>query len=200
MDNNDHISSYLVKLGLAYPPQHLKQVEDSIHPEKSIYKKIESRSIEYGQGVVARETIKKGELIASFCGEKKEFNAYPFFEKAYLLPYSDRLWLNPVGTLRYVNHSCNPNMELKNKTDLYALRDIAIDEALSFRYDTVVVEPQMDEAGFIEEARWDPAFTFVCLCGSPNCLKIIDRNRKYVAGAVKVGSKLKRQDARLASA
>ena len=62
--------------------------------------------------------------------------------------------------LSFVNHSCDPNCDIKMVT-LYAKRDIAIGEEITIDYDTVQ---------FFR--RVTPPFT--CLCKSPNCRGQVD--------------------------
>lgn len=72
----------------------------------------------------------------------------------------DDLYFDPVPPSRMVNHSCNPNsalyMEtLNDRVQIYALRDIATDEQITFDYSTCM------DGG--------ETWTLECCCGEPNC-------------------------------
>lgn len=169
----------LVDLGLVYKPGYMEGVANAVKPDEYLFKKLAAKSNEYGKGVEAREAIKEGELLLRFRGEIKTFEEFPFCEKSYLIPVGNFLWINPVGVPRYVNHSCDPNCEIRNKVDLYAIRAIKAGEELSFRYDVVSGDIASSPASFIDECRWDHAFTFTCLCGAPACVGVVDRNRIF---------------------
>lgn len=55
------------------------------------------------------------------------------------------------------NHSCNPNAGIKNRADLFALRDISKGEEIVYDY-SMVTPPTI----------WEMA----CKCGNSNCRKI----------------------------
>jgi hypothetical protein len=55
---------------------------------------------------------------------------------------------------RYVNHSCNPNCGIKDKTTLVAMKKIEENEEITFDY------------AMTEQKLQNP---FQCLCGSDNC-------------------------------
>ncbi|MBD2774231.1 SET domain-containing protein-lysine N-methyltransferase [Iningainema tapete] len=62
-------------------------------------------------------------------------------------------------TLRHLNHSCSPNIIIDTVAfECRALRDIEPYEELSF---------------FYPSTEWDMNRPFVCLCGSPQCIRII---------------------------
>lgn len=166
----------LVELGLMYEPGHMKTVTQSVKPEKYLFKKILSKANEYGRAAVAQERIEAGDLVLRFRGEIKTFDEYPFAEKPYLIPVGNFLWINPVGTPRYINHSCEPNCEIRNKIELYAIRSIEPGEEISFSYNVITEDSTSSSASFFEECRWDHAFTFLCLCGSRSCVGVVDKN------------------------
>eukprot|EP00835_Amoeboradix_gromovi_P002397 NODE_135_length_18075_cov_0.518413.p11 type:complete len:149 gc:universal NODE_135_length_18075_cov_0.518413:14330-14776(+) len=62
-----------------------------------------------------------------------------------------------LDELVYLNHSCNPNVYFKNDL-LYALRDIAIGEELTF---------------FYPSTEWEMREPFDCQCESLNCIKTV---------------------------
>ncbi len=169
----------LVDLGLMYKPGHMDAVAQAVKPDEYLFKKLVAKSNEYGKGVEAREAINEGELVLRFRGEIKTFEEFPFCEKPYLIPLGNFLWINPVGVPRFVNHSCEPNCEIRNKMDLYAIRPIKSGEEISFRYDVISEDATATPASLIDECRWDHAFTFTCLCGTASCVGVVDRNRVF---------------------
>lgn len=61
------------------------------------------------------------------------------------------------GDVKYINHSCNPNLKViakKSACTLEAIKDISAGEALTFDYDTT---------------EWDMASPFDCGCGAASC-------------------------------
>ena len=104
-----------------------------------------------GSGLVARRHFSKGEIICplTWAGRKSEPTRWTIQcgldEHAEILPIE----------LRYVNHSCNPNVFFDvDKNELRALHDIAPGEELRYFYPST--EWQMDEP-------------FDCKCGENGC-------------------------------
>ncbi len=133
----------------------------SKQPSSYLSPKLESRPKPNGggNGVFARQPIKKGELIAIFGGVVYEWNDFvrlPERERSLCIQVEERHFLvpRPIGEGDYVNHSCNPNAGLSGQIGLVALRDIKTDEEVCFDYAMCDTMPY-DE--------------FKCLCGAPNC-------------------------------
>lgn len=104
-----------------------------------------------GSGLVARRHFSKGEIICplTWAGRKSEPTRWTIQcgldEHAEILPIE----------LRYVNHSCNPNVFFDvDKNELRALHDIAPGEELRYFYPST--EWEMDEP-------------FDCKCGEAQC-------------------------------
>lgn len=57
----------------------------------------------------------------------------------------------------YLDHACRPNARVLGRT-LLALRAIDVGEAITFDYTTT---------------EWDMASPFVCGCGAPDCIRIV---------------------------
>lgn len=78
-----------------------------------------------------------------------------------------RIYLGPSGSIDdYVNHSCNPNCAVKVgnlKASLYAIKDIAPGEELTFDYSSTCTEDD---------------YEMNCNCKSYNCRKIISSFNK----------------------
>ncbi len=111
----------------------------------------------YGAGIIAENTIPKGQLIFKI----RDFSIidHATYQTIQIGPHEHLL---DNGIIVYLNHSCNPNAFV-NTADLTvcALKDIASGEELTF---------------FYPSTEWEMASPFNCMCRSPNCLK-------YVAGA-----------------
>ncbi len=120
-----------------------------------------------GKGMFAREPIKTGEIIIVWGGvvltaEDVKAGRY---RKGTLSAIADDLWLG--GTLEdedfaadYTNHSCDPNLWMKDEATLMARRDIEAGEELTADY-------MMWEANENYGAAWR------CNCGSPLCRRSI---------------------------
>ena len=67
-------------------------------------------------------------------------------------------WIDPAEPFVYLNHSCEPNLSVRGKREMIALRDIAAGEELTFDYSITV-----------DELPW----TMDCLCATPSCRKVV---------------------------
>lgn len=71
-------------------------------------------------------------------------------------------WIDPRGIVRFLNHSCEPNVGVVTPaTDvvaIVAMRDIFAGEELTFDYSTT---------------ECDPLWEMTCTCGSMRCRRII---------------------------
>ncbi len=110
-------------------------------------------SPQHGNGVFARRPLQAGESIMTFTG--------PLLHRSqvdpndYHLQVGDEEYLGASGAADdYVNHSCNPNAGFRGLV-LVALRDIAVDEEITWDYSTAI-----DEADFEG---------FPCACGAAAC-------------------------------
>lgn len=114
-----------------------------------------------GLGVYVAQPYKKGEMICEMKGKKRSLgNLY------YRKSHSRKMIDDPlqIGEGKYVdldkpylyfNHSCEPNAGIKDKTALFALKNIKKGEEITFDYSTT-----MDES-------------LECKCGSRKCRKVI---------------------------
>ncbi|HCS90654.1 MAG: SET domain-containing protein-lysine N-methyltransferase [Thiohalocapsa sp. PB-PSB1] len=109
----------------------------------------------FGRGVFAAESILAGEAIAMFDGEFYEEGDpdYPWEVDDYVLQFAEDRWRDSKGIARVLNHSCQPNIGIRNAFRLIAMRDIAPDEELCYDY------------AMAEDGQWQ----LDCQCGSPNC-------------------------------
>jgi SET domain-containing protein len=111
-------------------------------------------SPQHGKGVFARATIAAGECVVVFSGPLQHRTEVDFND--YHLQVGEDVYIGPSGGADdYVNHSCEPNCGFQNGLELVAIRDIAVDEELTWDYSSAI-----DEPGF---------GGFPCSCGSVNC-------------------------------
>jgi SET domain-containing protein len=116
-------------------------------------------SRKHGQGVFAKRGFNKGESIYEFPKgriiQKEEIKNVPDDELTYV-GFMDGEYEMMEAPAKFVNHSCDPNLEEKDRAGI-ALRAIAADEELTIDYDKVafLLEP------------------FLCNCAAKNCRGII---------------------------
>lgn len=114
-----------------------------------------------GMGVMAGESIKKGELIRYIKGQMK-FKVNESKEDALDNPdwvgIAKNQWIDPDKPYKFLNHSCNPTAGVKGRVALVALRDMKEGDEINIDYSTI----EADE-------RWEMR----CSCGEPLCRKKI---------------------------
>lgn len=112
-----------------------------------------------GHAVIAARPFAAGETILEFFGERltaAELTGDHDFAEHCLQIGAD-LFLGPSGLVDdYVNHSCEPNCGLRfgERFFLFALRDIAVGEEITYDYSTSCTEED-----------WEMR----CLCGAAAC-------------------------------
>ena len=116
-----------------------------------------------GSGMFAREPIKEGETVIVWGGVLLTAEAIKAgrYRKGTLSAIAENLWLgDPPGgedfTADYTNHSCDPNLWMRDEATIMARRDIGVGEELTADY-------MMWEAKESYRAAWQ------CNCGSPLC-------------------------------
>ena len=113
-----------------------------------------------GKGVFTRVPFQRGELILEFDGRLTHASEITDF--THYLQISPDEYLGPSGSFDdFVNHHCDPNCGVFFDGDrlvLKAIRDIDIDEQLSFDYGTIM---------------FNEPTTFNCACGAKKCRKQI---------------------------
>ena len=111
-----------------------------------------------GLGVFASENIRKNQKLFVLKGKliKNKTHAFNLNCTLQIGPSS---WLQPTCSYgRFINHSCNPNTLIKNKTEFVAMKNIKKGEEITIDYSTTT-----------NESMW----TMKCRCKSKNCRKII---------------------------
>lgn len=112
-----------------------------------------------GRGVFTCGPIAAGQRILGFQG--RVLRGCDLSDDLLAMQIGPDLWLCSDGSLLddCVNHSCDPNSGFGNgEIILYALRDIAAGEEITWDYSTSINEP---------------GWTLECRCESPNCRKIV---------------------------
>lgn len=134
--------------------------EDWINP------KIEIRNTENrGKGMITTDSILKGETVVIWGGNyvNKEQAEKAKTEGKLVMQFDEDLFsIEDRGTsdAYFINHSCDPNVWMKDAFTLEAMRDIASDEELLADY--ALWETDEDKI-----SKWE------CKCGSKKCRHII---------------------------
>ncbi len=109
-----------------------------------------------GKGVYVLERISRDTRILKFQGEIKKRSELSDF--THVIEVGNSLFLGPSELEDdYVNHCCDPNCRVAfhdGEFFLESVRDIEVEEELSFDYSTVMVEDPTD---------------FMCNCGAAQC-------------------------------
>ena len=125
-----------------------------------------------GKGIFASENIKKNETICFLKGKEKNI---PQIKKEYLegkekindpLQIKEDTYIDIEKPYLYFNHSCNPNAGIREKNELFAIKNIKKEEEITFDYSTTSWEKDW---GLKDEKE----FAMKCNCNSKNCRKII---------------------------
>jgi len=148
------------------------------HPHKTLKKsdvyvasyKLEIRDTKkYGRGVFARKEIAKGETIHIFTGRVvSEYECDHILVPSGQIRNDDPLQIETdkyliLDPLAYIfNHNCNPNAGMKDRSTLFAVRNIKVGEEITYDYSTTVGLNN-------PPAIW----TMDCVCGAKNCRKKI---------------------------
>ena len=91
-----------------------------------------------GKGVFTKKSFKKGQIILLLKGDLVQF-IVKSKQDALVGPnwvgVGKNLWIDVKdGVVRYINHSCNPNMGIKGRVTFVALRAIKAGEEITFDY------------------------------------------------------------------
>jgi SET domain-containing protein len=127
----------------------------------------------HGRGVFALRSIKKGERIVEYTGERvshleadRRYEDRPDSDNHTFLFVVDRLTVIDAGVggndARYINHACDPNCETlidERRVFIEALRDIEPDEELNYDYQ---IERDDDDSPDVDTI-------WACRCGADAC-------------------------------
>jgi hypothetical protein len=120
-----------------------------------------------GKGIFAKESIKKGEIIAIKAGHiitSQEFRNLDKLPKQYCLQIEDEFYIGPKNKEEiednaiFINHSCEPNVGFSGQLTYVAMRDIDAGEELTHDYAMCFTKR---DGGF------------KCNCRVKNCRKVI---------------------------
>jgi len=91
-----------------------------------------------GKGVFTKKSFKNGQTILLLKGQQREFivkNKDDALVGPNWVGVGKNLWIDVEdGVVRYINHSCNPNMGIKGRVTFTALRNISVGEEVVFDY------------------------------------------------------------------
>lgn len=115
---------------------------------------------EFGRGLFASRTVRKGEIILRFRGRRfdRDDPIHHTETAALLLQTGVRTYILAESPSVYVNHCCVPNAGLVGNRRLVALSDILPGEQITFDYST-----SMD----------DGLWSLECRCGHRECRGIV---------------------------
>ena len=129
--------------------------------DKPLGKIIVNDSVISGQGSFATRDITKGEFITILKGRPVRQHEYPVICKELQLTNDDPLQIQTDLFLilepssKAINHSCEPNVCIREESSVYAKRDIRKNEEITYDYSTTV--------GLNEDWKMK------CCCGSKQC-------------------------------
>jgi len=124
-------------------------------------KGFEIRKNKKGKAVYATRSYKKGEFVYRLGGKATRPHSLGYHLADFKSASNNPLQVGPTTYIQlsipslYFNHSCGPNLGIRNRSDLYALHAIKKGEELSYDYATTIDE------------------SFECLCGSRKCRRAI---------------------------
>lgn len=117
-----------------------------------------------GHGSFAIEPIKAGETVAAFGGyvmDRATLDLQSADRQSRSMQIDDDLYMVSAVVPEpgdFVNHSCDPSCGIVGSVLVVAMRDIAVDEELTFDY-------AMADASDYDE--------FTCNCGATNCRGLV---------------------------
>lgn len=109
------------------------------------------RDFKYGQNVA----LIKGKIITHLVKDKKSSSFGPNF-----IGYGLNQWIDPKYPFSDINHSCNPNVGIKGKITVVAIKDIK-------KGDELLLDYSITES----DKLW--RLDGICKCGYKHCRKII---------------------------
>ncbi len=123
--------------------------------------RIEHGGSAYGARLVTDQAFAQGEVIYRISGHR--VTDAPTYQT---IQISATEHIEELGVLAYLNHSCQPNTVVDVSTMIVsAARDIPAGEELNF---------------FYPSTEWEMDRPFVCLCGSPQCVRLV-AGAKYLS-------------------
>jgi hypothetical protein len=114
-----------------------------------------------GKGLFARRAFARGEHVFTMTGSHRRYAIRTEEESTRYenwLGIGKDLYIVPDRPFVYANHSCEPNLGVRDAADFVALRDIATGEELTFDYSITT-----------DELTW----RMKCNCGAPSCRLVV---------------------------
>ncbi len=85
----------------------------------------------------------------------------------------DERWIVPQSDARHINHSCDANCYIAANLDITTHRKVSKGEELTIMYNEVTAAKYMKSGARLP--LWDSRRNFICGCGTPACIGVIDR-------------------------
>ncbi len=120
-----------------------------------------TKQCRFGRGLFATRNISKGETILHFTGSiitQDDVDQRSDKDAANALQIEEDLYMDLKEPGVLVNHSCNPNAGIKEDKFLIAIKDISIDEEITWDYSTSV----------------DTEWTMPCHCQEKDCRTMVE--------------------------
>ena len=115
----------------------------------------------YGARLIATQPIEAGELVHTITNYRQ--TQQPTYQS---IQVGANAHIEELGVIAYLNHSCLPNTLVNTTTmSIHAIRSIAAGDELTF---------------FYPSTEWAMDRPFVCLCGAPQCVRLV-AGAKYLS-------------------
>ncbi|MBI4771016.1 MAG: SET domain-containing protein-lysine N-methyltransferase [Chloroflexi bacterium] len=116
--------------------------------------KVEPNATPYGARLITTSPLKAGEVFYKIANYRVVHQ--PTYQTIQVGPETH---IEELGVIAYLNHSCSPNVIVDTaQMECRAAREVAAGEELSF---------------FYPSTEWNMDRPFVCLCGAPQCIRIV---------------------------
>jgi hypothetical protein len=125
-----------------------------------------------GLGLLATANLEPYTVVERFDGPTVKYEQIPEEEIRFALLFSGDDWVIPRTGARYLNHSCDANCCVTDTCEVVTVRRVPQGEELTILYNGVSMEEFLTGGA---DYFWDERWTFLCRCGSPRCIGLIDR-------------------------
>lgn len=114
-----------------------------------------------GFGIYAERCFKRDERMFILSGP---VGVSPTSHTVPIMYCREKGWffVDPVKPFSYINHSCDPNAGIRNRTCVVAMKDIAKGEQITIDYAMIVVKY---DSTWLDQCEDD----LRCACGSTDC-------------------------------
>jgi hypothetical protein len=126
-----------------------------------------------GLGLLATANLEPQTVVERFDGPIVRHEQIPEDEIRFALLFSGDDWVLPRTSARYLNHACDANCYVADTREVVTARRVSQGEELTIVYNGVSMEEFLQHG--TADYTWDPRWTFLCRCGSPRCIGLIDR-------------------------